>query len=53
MLKTLLGEFSCRNAKTVRNNITVELMEMLGWTLDGNGSGSYPEVVFMLSVLFF
>jgi len=27
----------------VRNNITLELRELLGWKMDGNGSGSYPE----------
>jgi len=41
----LLGEFSYRKTKAVRNNITLELREMLVWKLDGNGSGSYGEAI--------
>jgi hypothetical protein len=38
-----LEKFFYRETKAVRNNIALELREMLGWKLDGNGSGSYPE----------
>jgi len=41
----LLGKFSYRKTKAVRNNIALELREMLGWKLDGNGSGSYLEAI--------